>query len=168
MILAFVFIAIVLFENLFVAPLKESMNALKDDIAKREEIISGLESQQKGYDSITADLERSKKEYDSTVGLFPEKWDDALMLNFLEDSIGENLVKKSLNFQGVQSKKDYSVGTYTVTVHGHLKEVLDLLDSFETAKYYNTVSSINVPDYTFEEEEEVDVQFTINFYVIFG
>ncbi len=166
MIAAFVFIAVVLFENLFVSPLKASVKQLESDIAKREEIISGLESQQKGYDSISADLERSKKEYDSTVGLFPEKWDDALMLNFIEDSIGDGLIKKSLSFQGLKDLKDYSVGTYNVTVHGHLADILDLLNDFEKAKYYNTVSSINVPDYIFEEEEEVDVQFMINFYVI--
>ncbi len=162
---AFLLIAVILFENLFRVPLKESMDKLQKDIAKREEIIAGLETQQKGYNSITLDLQRSIKDYNAAVDLFPSGWDDSLMLNYLEEIIGDDLIKRSLSFNGLQAGEGYVVGTYNVSVFGHFEDIIDLLYALEDAKYYNTVTSVYLPIYTYDNDE-VDAQFTVNFYAI--
>ena len=162
---AFIFIALVLFENLFLNPLRTEMKQLADEITEKEGIISDLANQQTGYESISGDLERSKAEYDRTVGLFPKEWDDSVMLSFIEDTIGETFVKKSLTFIGLEKKGNYSVGSFNVSLNGPLEDFNELIFTFENAKYYCTVSEVRVPEYDFEKET-VDESFTINFYVL--
>jgi hypothetical protein len=165
MVVAFVFIAIVLFENLFVNPLRTEMKELANDIALKEEIIAGLAARQTGYESITEDLERSRDEYIKTVGLFPSQWDDSEMLNFIEETIGDGFVKKSLTFNGLEKKGNYAIGSFSVTVNGSLDDFNELLFKFENAKYYCTIPEVRVADYDFEKEA-VDETFILNFYVL--
>ncbi|MBQ7636944.1 MAG: hypothetical protein IJS80_06515 [Lachnospiraceae bacterium] len=165
MILAVLLIAVLLFEHLFLSPLKEETVTLKEDIQKREEILMDLAGQQMGYDSITKDLNRSIEEYKKTIGQFPAKWDDSMMLKYIEDIIGDRVVKESLTFNGLTKKDNYYVGTYSVNVKGHFDDFMELLFSFSNAKYFNTISAVNVPKYSYENEE-VTASFTINFYVL--
>ena len=165
MLLAFVLIAIVLFENLFMQPLRESVKSIDADIAKRQEIISGLQSQQMGYNSITADLERSIAEYNKTVGQFPAIWDDSEMLRFMEDVIGDDLEKSSLSFAGIKEYGDYNIGTFNAVVHGTIENFMFLLSRLEASKYFNTVNSVSISRFNYDDEE-VDIQFTVNFYIL--
>ncbi len=165
MIGAVLLIAVLLFEHLFLKPVREETLTLQADIEKRETILRDLEGQQKGYDSITEDLNRSIAEYKKTIGQFPEKWDDSMMLKYIEDIIGDRVIKESLTFNGLEKKDNYYVGSYTVSVKGPFDNFMELLFTFSNAKYYNTISAVNVPKYSYENEE-VTASFTINFYVL--
>ncbi len=165
MIAAFIIIAVVLFENLFSKPLRDDMAQLDKDIAKRQEIIFGLQSQETGYESITNDLERAKDEYSSAIGQLPLGWDGTKMLRYIEDTIGENILKNSLVFNGLKEYANYSVGSYTISVTGLFEDIISLFYTFESAEYYNTITAVSMPQYSYENEE-VSSTFTINFYVL--
>ncbi len=165
MIGAVLLIAVLLFDHLFLKPVREETLTLQADIEKREEIIAALDGQQKGYDSITEDLNRSIDEYKKTIGQFPEKWDDSMMLKYIEDTIGDVLTKDNLTFNGLTKHDSYYVGTYSIGVSGHFDDFMELLFKFANAKYFNTVSNVSVPKYSYDNEE-VTASFTINFYVL--
>ncbi len=165
MILAFLVIAVVLFDRLFMSPLKEDVAGINAEISKKEDLLFGLRSQQSGYNSISSDLERAINDYNSTIGRFPEKWDDPEMLRFIEDTIGDDIIKNSLSFNGLVKQKDYSVGTYMIAVHGNFEDIIDMFYDFENSKYFNEITNINFPKYSYENEE-IDVTFTVNFYVL--
>ena len=165
LIAAFIIIAVVLFENLFSKPLRDDMAQLDKDIAKRQEIIFGLQSQERGYESITNDLERARNEYNTAIGQLPPDWDGTMMLRYIEDTIGENILKNSLVYNGLKEYSNYSVGSYTISVTGLFEDIINLFYKFEDAEYYNTITAVSMPKYSYENEE-VTSTFTINFYVL--
>ncbi|MCR5585131.1 MAG: hypothetical protein K6F63_06850, partial [Lachnospiraceae bacterium] len=164
MVLAFVIVAVVIFENLFLSPLRDETAEIEKDIINSENLITELYAQQMGYNSITTDLYRSMEEYYKTVNKFPVGWNDSEMLRFVEETVGDKLVKNTLTFNGLEKLDTYSKGSYSMTVHGPFYDIIDMLYTFNDAKYFNTVSSVSVPVYSYENEE-VDVTFTVNFYV---
>ncbi len=165
MVAAVFIIAVLLFEHLFLKPVREETLTLQADIEKREEILKDLEGQQRGYDSITQDLNRSIEEYKKTIGQFPNKWDDSMMLKYIEDTIGDRVIKESLTFKGLEKKENYYVGSYNISVKGPFDDFMELIFTFANARYFNTISEINVPQYSYDNEE-IKASFTINFYVL--
>jgi hypothetical protein len=88
-----------------------------------------------------------------------------MMLKYIEDTIGDRVIKESLTFKGLEKKENYYVGSYNISVKGPFDDFMELIFTFANARYFNTISEINVPQYSYDNEE-IKASFTINFYVL--
>lgn len=166
-VIAFVFIAVMLFNNFFYSPVKEDITSLKSQIAEKEVLLTTLSSQGKGLTAVETELKATEIEYEKAVAQFPAKWDDREMLTFIEKTIGDKLTKRSLVFNSLQDLGTYYMGSFTISVSGSYSDFFTMLWKFENSEYFNTISYINIPVYDKEDNEAVyNFQFTINFYAL--
>lgn len=163
---AFLFIAFVLFDNFFLSPLKEETKKINAEIAEKEALIVSLSAKQSGINTIEDHLNDMLDEYADTTKAFPEKWNDAEMLKFIEETIGDDLTKRNLSFNGLNDRGSYVSGSFTISVSGTYEAFTEMLHDFENAKYFNTITYVLVPSYNTDTETEVQFQFTICFYAL--
>lgn len=164
---AFVFIAVILFNNFFYGPVKADIKSLNEEITEKEALLTTLSAQGKGLTAVEKELKATESEYEKAVSQFPAKWDDREMLTFIEKTIGDKLTKKSLVFNSLQNLGTYYMGSFTISVSGTYSDFFTMLWKFENSEYFNTISYINVPAYNKEDTDAVyNFQFTINFYAL--
>lgn len=170
LVVVFVIFASVLIYNYVYTPQRQKTIAIKQEIAQLNTEIDELNQKKEFIDKFKIEIKNIEEKIANDHKDFPDTWDNAEILYFIEDIIEELAIKKvtSLSDPVLDAESDNFVidGIVGLDLTTDYKDIKELLLKLEEAKYFNEVTNFSMTkdDKTLsqnpEDEDEEDTEDT--------
>jgi hypothetical protein len=163
-------IGVALFINFITWPLIKDIGRLflqKEDIKIQ---ISDAKVIQSEIEAKKEQIKMEQEKFASENENILKIWDQPELLAYIEETIDPLCEKKSINFFDTVSAGDVQAGEISIMINTNYDDLKKILEQFDQAKYYNTITSImvkhqasNLPE-TEAEKNDLEVSISLWFY----
>ncbi len=157
-------VAAVLFNIYVYLPLNKEVNNLKIQSSELTEQIQQAEQRQKMVVDLEKQISDLQEEIDTEYEDFLKLWDQPQILVFMESTIGKLGLKKSVDFLEPVDNNGVNICSITMGLKTNNSDLKKLFQNLEKAKYFNTVSSMDITDNEDDSSNPLEVSFILNFY----
>jgi uncharacterized membrane-anchored protein YjiN (DUF445 family) len=167
---ALLIIIAALFINFVYLPMDKDIKNLKIQSQDLENQIQDEEMKQKLIVTLQSQIDEANEKLLNSNKDILKVWDQAELLVFVENIIDKYSQKKSIDFFDVVTVDVVQKGEISLVVKTSYDDLLKLLKAFETADYYNNITSLSVKkvaegmDDTKESSKLLEATMTIRFY----
>ncbi|MGB8453811.1 MAG: hypothetical protein WCD89_15990 [Anaerocolumna sp.] len=156
--------AAVLFLVYVYFPLDKDINTLKIQQSELSNQIQQAEQRQESVLVLKKQISDLQEEMDTKYDDFLKLWDQPQILVFMEDTINSLGLKESVDFLEPVENSGTKSGDISMAIKTNYNNLKKLISKLEKAKYFNTVSAMDIVDSEDDSSDPLEVNLILSFY----
>ncbi len=145
-------------------PLDKEISDLKIESSELSMKIQQAEQRQESVLKLKKQISDMQEEMDTKYDDFLKIWDQPQLLVFMEETIDDLGLKKSVELLEPVVSGGTKSGDISLALKTNYDDLMKLIKKFEKAKYFSTVSSMEIVDSEDDSSDPLEVNLILSFY----